>query len=221
MSSESPNRSVEHTRKAILSRTLETLESLRHEQWPEIEDELNEIQVIDVSRAPEIVITFTPGNAGLSESALNNMPGLELQLLMLHDRRVKDPTALTIVLRDSYRAEARFHNPVSGELEPFQLTQEEQKRLDEYAAITGRRNVRTFEVLRTMTDSIGNPKSLDTMTLELILLGNIQEATEIAAELREREGHIQTLQKDALRRCLDTAWELFLQSMEQTPPPNA
>ena len=78
--------------------------------------------------------------------------------------------------------------------------------------------MRVYEILRTSLDTIGNLSSVDTCTLELLLLGNLKHAQEIAAALRKREGHIQTLHKDALSRCLETAIELFPKSVEQEPP---
>ena len=207
LNNEANRQGLENARRATVLKTLETLESLAHETVHEIEDEINALQTIDMTRAPDIFITFNLGAAtDLEDWPYTHQP-------------VKEPTALTIVLRDTYRAEACFHNPVTGEPEQFDLTPQEQQRLNHYAALTGRFNVRVYEILRTNADTIGNLSSIDTTTLELLISGHLIHTQELAAELRQREGDIQPMQKDALRRCLETSHELFIQSLEAPPPP--
>ena len=208
MSNSSNHQAIENTRRAIVRRTLDTLDTLAHENTLDIEEEVHDLQTVDMARSPDIAITF-------------NLSAADHDLTEHSDfyRHVNEPTSLTMVLRDSYRAEAHFHNPETGELEPFALTPEEQQRLDHYAALTGRYNVRVHEILRTNNDTIGSLSSVDTTTVEMLLFGNLKHAQELAAELRKRDEHIQPLQKNALRRCLETALELFPQSLE--PPPTA
>ena len=126
-------------RRAIVSRTLDALATLAYEEGPEIDDEIEDLQIIDTTRSPDIVITFTPGTAG-DQTEMINIPGWDQPIPEYHNARVNEPTALTMVLRDTYRAEAHFHNPQTGELEPFALAPEDEKRLNHYAALTGRRN---------------------------------------------------------------------------------
>ena len=209
MNNEANRQGLENARRATVLKTLETLESLAHETVPEIEDEINALQTIDMTRVPDIFITFNLGAAtDLEESPYAH-------------QRIKEPTALTIVLRDTYRAEAFFHNPFTGEPEPFDLTPQEQQRLNHYAALTGRFNVRVYEILRTGADTIVNHSTAATETLEFLTTGHLTHLQELAAELRQREGHIQPFQKNALKRCLETAFELFITSLETPPPPTA
>ena len=138
-----------------------------------------------------------------------------------------EPDQAHILISDHYHGRLQVLNKESGELETLDLPQEQQQGLDAYASRAGRTLVNLAKQLESRTVSrrgLITYTDTDTESLEQILATSVLEGLQVAQELEARfanapgaaEGeNFSRLQKArALTKCMDTANDIFLTTLE-------